>query len=238
VCQALGRLWGHPHSQVSAPQPPSLVTGPLLRGAPNEELALQFIEYCMTKEAQALWQFSATDDASDGLGPDQFELRRMPVRREMYSSYMHRMIDQVNPYETARPAPYPDRNMRAFIAPLFSGMAMNHHDELSRAWRAIIEHPAYPDTTDLVTAEDVDDPQLHEMLVAFDAMPFIRTNENTELSMDTPEERKTLKYGWLRDQWIGEGLWHPEDHGVSALQRESARFYLQNYESIIEANER
>jgi hypothetical protein len=76
------------------------------------------------------------------------------------------------------------------------------------------------------------------MLVAFDAMPFIRTNENTELSMDTPEERKTLKYGWLRDQWIGEGLWHPEDHGVSALQRESARFYLQNYESIIEANER
>ena len=210
----------------------------LLRGAPNEELALQFIEYCMTKEAQALWQFSATDDASDGLGPDQFELRRMPVRREMYSSYMHRMIDQVNPYETARPAPYPDRNMRAFIAPLFSGMAMNHHDELTHAWRAIIEHPAYPDTIDIVTAEDVDDPQLHEMLVAFDAMPFIRTNENTELSMDTPEDRKTLKYGWLRDQWIGEGLWHPEDHGVSALQRESARFYLQNYESIIEANER
>ena len=95
----------------------------LLRGAPNEELAMRFIEYCLTKNAQAMWQFSTSGSEDDSLGPDQFELRRMPVRREMYTLYMHRMIDQVNPYETAKPAPFPDRNMRAFIAPLFSGMA-------------------------------------------------------------------------------------------------------------------
>ena len=207
----------------------------LLRGAPNEELALRFIEYCMTKEAQALWQFSTNDSSDDALGPDQFELRRMPVRREMYSIYMDRMIDQVNPYETARAAPFPDRNMRAFIAPLFSGMAMDHHDALVEAWEVIIEHPAYPDTIDLVTAKDVADPQLHELLVAFDAMPLIRTNEGTELPMDTPEDRSTLKYGWLRDQWVEDGLWHPEDHGASALQRDAARFFKQNYKSIIES---
>ena len=210
----------------------------LLRGAPNEELALRFIEYCMTKEAQALWQFSLNDNATDELGPDQFELRRMPVRREMYSSYMNRMIDQVNPYETARPAPYPDRNMRAFIAPLFSGMAMDHHHALIQAWKAIIDHPAYPDIIEIVTAKDVEDPQLREMLVAFDAMPSIRTNEGMELPMDTPEGRNTLKYGWLRDQWFEDGLWHPEEHGATGLQRESARFFLQNYETIIDVNER
>lgn len=209
----------------------------LLRGAPNEELALKFIEYSMTKDAQALWQFSTSDDASDGLGPEQFELRRMPVRREMYSLYMDRMIDQVNPYVTARPAPYQDSNMRAFIAPLFSGMAMDHHDELVEAWQAIIEHPAYPDTVEIVTAENVDDPQLHEMLIAFDAMPLIQTNEEAELSMDTPENRKVLKYGWLRDQWKDDELWHPEEHGGSALQRAVARFFYQNYESIIEADQ-
>ena len=218
----------------------------LLRGAPNEELALKFIEYCMTKDAQALWQFSASDESPDGLGPDKWELRRMPVRREMYTSYMDRMIDQVNPYETARPAPFPDRNMRAFIAPLFSGMAMDNHDELVEAWHAITSHPAYPDSIGVVTAEDVDDPSLHEMLVAFDAMPSFLTDEHELETLDTPAKRNTMKYGWLRDQWqevtwIDESgneqrLWHKEEHGSYALRREAALFFNQNYASIIEAN--
>ena len=210
----------------------------LLRGAPNKELAIDFIEYCMTKEAQALWQFSVDDSAGDGLGPDKFELRRMPVRREMYLLYMDRMIDQVNPYETAKPAPYPDRNMRAFIAPLFSAMAMDNHDELIEAWKAIILHPAYPDTIDIVTAEDVDDPQLHEMLVAFDAMPRVLTDEDVLESLDTQEQRRILKYGWLRDQWADENLWHSEERGSYALRREAASFFHQNYESIVEASQR
>jgi hypothetical protein len=51
--------------------------------------------------------------------------------------------------------------------------------------------------------------------------------------MDTAENRKTLKYGWLRGQWIEDGLWHPEDLGSNALKREAARFFEQNYDSII-----
>ena len=187
----------------------------------------------MTKEAQALWQFKIEDAAPDELGPDTFELRRMPVRREMYAKYLDRMVDQVNPYETARPAPYPDRNMRAFIAPLFSAMAMDSHEELMHAWQAIVAHPAYPDTTGIVTADDVDDSELKEMLILFDSMPLIPTNEGSELSMDTPENRKILKYGWLRDQWIGDGLWNPEDYGSTALKREAAAFFKQQYKIII-----
>ena len=218
-----------PNATMIDPDPISL-----LLGAPHEELAMRFIEYCMTLEAQALWQFSANDNYHDGLGPDTWELRRMPVRREMYSIYMDRMVDQVNPYETAKPAIYPDRNMRAFIAPLFSAMAMDHHGELIRAWRTIIAHPAYPVTADIVTADDVDNPELHAMLVAFDAMPTFLTNEHVQESLDTPEQRKTIKYGWLRDQWADAGLWHPEDLGNAALRREAANFFGLNYETIIE----
>ncbi len=206
----------------------------LLRGAPNEEMALRFITYCMTIDAQALWQFQLDDDADDNLGPDTFELRRMPVRREMYSIYMERMVDKVNPYETARPAPYPDRNMRAFIGPIFSAMAMNNHEELMHAWEAIFTHPAYPRTTGIVTALDVQDAELMEMLLAFDAMPLIPTNTGGELSMDTPEVRKILKYGWLRNQWVDDGLWHPEDYGSAALKRQTAEFYNQQYKTVIE----
>jgi ABC-type Fe3+ transport system substrate-binding protein len=205
----------------------------LLRGAPNEEMAIRFITYCMTKDAQALWQFGIEDAVDDDLGPDTFELRRMPVRREMYSKYMDRMVDQVNPYETARPAPYPDRNMRAFIAPIFSAMAMDNHEALMHAWQVIVTHPAYPNTTAIVTAKDVNDPELKEMLRAFDEMQLIPTNDGSVLSMNTPENRTTLKYGWLRDQWIDDGLWHPEDHGIAALQRNAAIFFKKQYESVV-----
>jgi hypothetical protein len=144
------------------------------------------------------------------------------------------MVDQVNPYETARAAPYPDRNMRAFIAPIFSAMAMDNHHELMEAWEEIMHHPAYPDTSAVVTAEDVDDFTLKAMLLAFDAMPLIPTNTGGELSMDTPENRKTLKYGWLRDQWIEDGLWNSEEYGSTALKRQTATFFQNQYKTIIE----
>ena len=52
-------------------------------------------------------------------GPESWELRRMPIRRDMYELYIDRMVDQVNPFATAGKSPFPDRNMRAFIAPIF-----------------------------------------------------------------------------------------------------------------------
>jgi ABC-type Fe3+ transport system substrate-binding protein len=205
----------------------------LLRGSPNQMMAVRFIEYCMTREAQSLWQFSASDASEDGLGPDVWELRRMPVRREMYELYMDRMIDQVNPYVTARPAPFPDRNMRAFIAPIFSAMAMDHHDELVSAWKKIIEHPAYPDTSAIVTAEDVSDNELAQMLATFDALPSFSTVDQGKLALDTPEQRTILKYGWLRDQWSGESLWHPEDHGGAAFRRIASKYFSAQYQQIL-----
>ncbi|HJN71675.1 MAG TPA: extracellular solute-binding protein [Phycisphaerales bacterium] len=204
----------------------------LLRNAPNEKYAKRFIEFCMTPRAQSLWQFKVDDPTDDGLGPDAWELRRMPIRRDMYDLFIDRMVDQVNPFENAAASPYPDRNMRAFIAPIFSAMAMDHHEELVKAWRAIISHPAYPNTTTLVTAQDVEDPQLAAMLEAFDAMPMFVTNEDEKLGMDTPENREVLKYGWLRNQWIDEKLWHPEDHGSGALRRIGADYFNLQYESV------
>jgi hypothetical protein len=51
--------------------------------------------------------------------------------------------------------------------------------------------------------------------------------------MATPDNRKTLKYGWLRDQWIDDGLWHPEDYGSAALKRETAEFFKRQYTLIV-----
>lgn len=205
----------------------------LLRNAPNEEMAKRFITFCLTPEAQSLWQFRVEDSSSDGLGPVTWELRRMPIRRDIYVAHMDRMVDKINPYETAGPSPFPDGNMRAFIAPIFSAMAMDHHDELVEAWHAIIMHPAYPDTTAIVTAGDVEDPELAAMLELFDAMPDFATDTAVDLSMDSPENRKTLKYGWLRDQWQAENLWHVEDHGSAAMRRQGADYFILQYKGVL-----
>ena len=112
-------------------------------------------------------------------------------------------------------------------------MAMDNHHALMDAWQAIVLHPAFPDTVALVTSDDVEDAELKEMLKTFDAMPMIPTNDGGTLAMDTPEDRKTLKYGWLRDQWLEDGLWHPEDHGNSALKRTTGEFFRNQYLNVI-----
>lgn len=77
----------------------------LLNGAPNPELGKRFIRFCLTDEAQALWQFRAGDPTNPSgpsgqpMGPRDHELRRMPVRRAMFERYFEHFTDQVNPFE-------------------------------------------------------------------------------------------------------------------------------------------
>ncbi|MEM7629792.1 MAG: extracellular solute-binding protein [Planctomycetota bacterium] len=81
----------------------------LLRGGPNYELAMRFVRFTLTDEAQALWQFPSLESDREGappseatgepLGPLRYELRRMPVRRAMYDRYFDRFKDKVVPFE-------------------------------------------------------------------------------------------------------------------------------------------
>ncbi len=205
----------------------------LMRGAPNRTYAERFIEFCLTEEAQALWQFEAKEEQE--LGPHSWELRRLPVRSSLYELHMDKLIDQVNPYEDAVKAPYPDRNMRAFIAPLFSGMAMDFHELLSEAWHDIFTHPAYPSSSTIVTADDVDDPELKSMLVAFDAMPLVQTPDGL-VQLDSPSERAIVKKGWLRDGYRTDHYWHEEERGLRAFQNNVAQFFSSQYELVLEKN--
>ena len=124
--------------------------------------------------------------------------------------------------------------MRSFIAPLFSAMAMDHHEELVRAWEAILDHPAYPDTTAIVTAADVEDGDLAAMLAAFDAMPMIGEPGGSLRGLGNPEDRAIIKRGWLREGWEEQGLWPREDRGGASLRRDTAAFFRQQYASVIE----
>jgi ABC-type Fe3+ transport system substrate-binding protein len=130
----------------------------MLTGAPRPDLARRFIEFCLSVPGQSLWQFAVSDATDDGLGPQRFALRRMPIVRSMYEQHFDRFTDRVDPYDLARASVDTGPNIRQHIDVLFGAMVVDNHDRLRAAWRA-------------VNATDADDPRRDRMLELFDAMP-------------------------------------------------------------------
>lgn len=204
----------------------------MLRGAPQPELAKRFIEFVLSEHGQALWQYRVQVADGDGLGPERFELRRMPVRRSMYD-HLDRFIDQVDPYDIATPVVHANRAFRSFIPVLFDAMAMREPELLSEAWMAIVSHPSYPDTSKIVTADDVDDPELKDMLERFDRMPTVPGPDGAFFDLADPDVLGEVKAGWLRGGWASADLW-PEDADPSHfLRRRLGAFFSKEYEAII-----
>lgn len=117
----------------------------MLNGAADVELARRFIEFCLTEEAQALWQFpalshqrSAANPAGPDnrkLGPEKYELRRMPVRRVMYEKFREHMIDKADPFAAA--SDVPSRGWRSAIGPMMAAFGVDTRPDLIRAWHAL-----------------------------------------------------------------------------------------------------
>ncbi|HEY0945370.1 MAG TPA: extracellular solute-binding protein [Opitutaceae bacterium] len=111
----------------------------LLRGAPNREVAVAFIEYVMSLEGQKLWNFRPGTPG----GTERFALRRLPVRRDFYVDAFraHRSDPEDSPYDQREQLIY----RAAWTGGLFREMSFiirvmcqDTHDELASAWRAII----------------------------------------------------------------------------------------------------
>ncbi len=117
----------------------------IMRGCPHPELARRFLEFCLSDEAQALWQFPAVSSpggASNPAGPDgrpmgpaRYELRRMPVRQAMYRKYMDHFVDRVNPFELA--AALPDRRWRSSVSQMMTAFGIDTYEDLRAAWAAL-----------------------------------------------------------------------------------------------------
>ncbi|MDQ7012545.1 MAG: extracellular solute-binding protein [Planctomycetota bacterium] len=117
----------------------------IIRGGPNPELARRFLEFTLSDEGQALWNFHATETPSgetnpmtaegDQLGPRHFELRRMPIRRDFYARYREFLIDKVDPFEAASDTP--PAGWRSAIGMMMGAFAVDNQHAIREAWVAL-----------------------------------------------------------------------------------------------------
>jgi len=125
----------------------------LLRGSPNRELAVRFIEFVLSVEGQKLWTYKPGTPG----GPEKFALRRIPIRRDFYPStqpsmqasheqHLQYAADDladptIDPYALAETFTYQRRWTGSHFGiqrDLIRAMCMDSGEELRGAWSAII----------------------------------------------------------------------------------------------------
>ncbi len=113
----------------------------LLRGAKNRDVALAFINWVLSLDAQKLWNFRPGTPG----GPVQYALRRMPVRRDFYARADWKQYcsdPEVSPFEEKDQLIYHDEwtgSLFQELAFIVRVMCQDTQPELVDAWRAIIK---------------------------------------------------------------------------------------------------
>lgn len=122
----------------------------ILRGGPEPELARRFVEFTLSPEGQALWNFrsQATLNAdpslprnpstSDGrtLGPLEYELRRLPILPAIYHAQAAPPDSSFDPDETAS-EPLPIHDFLIYMTDPVNPYAIAT-DAAPRGWRSAI----------------------------------------------------------------------------------------------------
>lgn len=117
----------------------------LLKGAPNRNVAVRFIEFVLSDRGQSLWNSPVGKKCST---TKKYALRRFPIRQDFYPRPpgWYCTTDAfgdptVNPYELAKAFTYRPRwTARHFNAQrdLIRAMCLDSGDELRAAWQAIV----------------------------------------------------------------------------------------------------
>ncbi|MBR4170620.1 MAG: ABC transporter substrate-binding protein [Kiritimatiellae bacterium] len=171
----------------------------LLRGAPNRELAVRFIEFVLGREGQKLW---CLRPGSEG-GPHRKALRRLPIRREFYPSddpdmqafyeankahYSDPLGDlETDAYRLGEAFVYwPRWTLRHFgiQRDLIRAMCMDSGEELRAAWRAILQNGGVEKN-----------PEAMQFLEAMPTVPVLLT-WNTAISVFQTQPRLERLANW------------------------------------------
>jgi spermidine/putrescine-binding protein len=110
----------------------------VLKGAPNEEVAQAFVEFCLSQQAQVMW-FGKPGTPH---GPLERALHRTPIRRDVYSpeNLAHSTMPAADPYHDSGNFTYQrELTGQAFntLRQIVKVMCIDSHEEMKRSWRAL-----------------------------------------------------------------------------------------------------
>ncbi len=110
----------------------------ILRGAPNRDLAEEFVEFVLSKDGQRLWNYRAGTVG----GTEHSSLRRLPIRRDLYTAEdLEKFSDpDALPYERKTQFEYDyELTGPAFssIGVIIKAMCLDAHSELAEAMSVI-----------------------------------------------------------------------------------------------------
>lgn len=186
----------------------------IVNGCPDYELAMRFVRYCLTDEAQALWQFRADDDANpkgpDGapMGPRWHELRRMPVKRSMYTRYFGEFVDQVDPFTIVSDVKNP--GWRTGVQVMMGCFGIDIADHCRKAYRALGEAGA---------SGRFSDAELDELDALYYAFP--ETEIDGEMVPFTEATYRDVRNAWR------------DPNRQAQLEIQYTKFYRDNYQEIV-----
>jgi len=203
----------------------------ILRGGPDPELAKRFVEFCMTDEAQALWQFPSrnraegaanpTSEFGEPMGPREHQLRRMPVKRSMYARYTANMIDKVDPFTIAsqvKPAGWRDG-----IGIMMGAFAIDVSHQQRKAWAAVQRvklDPKFPQATAAA---------MEELFFAWPTTPVLPSKPGEVMAVGEaaiPFTKET--FAKVNEQWKRPGV-------KAAMEIRYTNFFRECYVRIIAA---
>ncbi len=158
----------------------------ILRGAPDRELAEEFIDFVLSPEAQRLWSRKANTPG----GPVRYSLYRQPVRRDLYTpeELVNTCIGNAQPFDLAHDFEYRgDWTGRLFtvMRVLIKVMIIDCGPELRAAWKDILGQGGLAAIS-------------QEQRAAFEALPFTYAEASQVLAdISTPESQAVLQRQWI-----------------------------------------
>ncbi len=186
----------------------------MLRGGREPELARRFIRFVLSEEGQALWQYPLASSPG-AMGPERYELRRLPVRPMMYEpERFARFVDKVKPFEIA--SQVKRRNWREAISVMMGSFAIDIADEQRAAWRALLaarKHAGLPAAT------------LAEMEGLFYAFPEHMMPDGRRLAFNEANI-KAIAASWKDKEFLARSI------------LDYTRFFRGNYARIVALGER
>ena len=130
----------------------------MLRGAPDEAVAREFIRFVMSEKGQRVWAFRLGTPG----GPEKNQLNRFAVMPDIYENHTEELAVDINPFSweiTFRYDSQRGSSRWSLVNDMVGSMIIDSHRELAEAWRALIERGVSPEGVTALAAPPITEEQ-------------------------------------------------------------------------------